>query len=113
MRGVEEGTPATGRAGLAWDGKHRPFWGVILSRANELLTRGSDDDLHERPAVPAAADDLVAACAELPAVLLRAAGLGGGHLDADGGAVVPGAGPDAQRDAARPHHGGPVPADAG
>ena len=63
------------------------------------------------PAVPAEADGLVAAPAELPVVLLRPARLGGRHLDADGRPVLPGARPDPQRNPAWPDHRGQVPAD--
>ena len=46
--------------------------------------------------------------AELPAVLLRPAGLGGRNLDADGRPVVFGAAPDRQRDGPRAGHRGPL-----
>lgn len=61
--------------------------------------------------VRAAQPRSLARCAQLPAVLLRPAGLGGRHVDADRGAVVPGAPSDEQRDGARAFDRGAFPAD--
>ncbi len=67
----------------------------------------------EPPAPRLRADDLVVAVSELPALLLRAACLGDGHLDADGGPVVSRSRPHPQRDGPRSRHGGSVRADPG
>jgi DHA2 family methylenomycin A resistance protein-like MFS transporter len=63
--------------------------------------------------IQARTDRVIAAAPELPPLLLRAAHLGDGHLDADGGPVLPRLGPHAQRNGPRPRHGGQVPADPG
>src|ERR1700748_2223058 len=56
------------------------------------------------------ADGLVAAPAQLPAVLLRSAGLGRRDLDAERRAVLPRARPDPPLSPAGPHQRGQVPA---